>query len=452
MYKENSLQDFQTWLNSGFLKRNSDGWIPPDLEMWYSTIDKNHIKIRQLLKDKTIQKTYNLTSMQKPIDVNSDAVSNIINRLEEIDPKFLKNLALTREDFQYPIVTHGTHNAKRLSKVLSQYFKDILYNNISTLLEVEKLISTLGIIWAKNKTNSCNLEITLSTNARAFALLGHYGPDKDSCFRQGSTSPHDKWIFAQSQDTFVISVSQPNEKKKNKRENVARALGWFDGCFHVRNYYFAPGFQEGDFLSLLEIFFAEILSCKVVMSENCALLNNTEYNNWRFYQNNYGNWSFGQKPRESYLTLNLNGILCFECERCNKKFKNKNYFKEIDDISVCDYCYQTSNLCDISGLRTFKPLEEVVNNNGEIIYVHPSIVNNYVQCECCKKRATSLSQVDNEAICSSCLAIEFSYCDIGNHFVRDTEIIDIGDIGCCKNHKKNLLESEMIEEILAEIE
>lgn len=452
MYQENSLQDFQNWLNSGFLKRNPDGWMPPSLDLWYSTIDKNHVKIREILKNKIVQKSYQLTSIQKPIDINNEIVVKHIDRLEALDPKLLKNLGLTREDFQYPVLATGTHNARKLSKVLSSYFKDLHYSNYNTLAEVDKIISNLGEIWAKHKTNSCNLEITISTNAKAFTLLGHYGPDKDSCFRQGSTSPYDKYIFAQSKDTFVISVSKPNEKKKHKRENVARALGWFDNGFHVRNYYFAPGFQEGDFLSLLEMCFSELLNTKVVMNENCALLSNAEYNGWTFYQNNYGNWSFGIDPEESYLELNLNGILCFECEKCHKKYKNKNYFKEVDETHVCEYCYSHANICEISSKRTFSQLEEIIDDEGNSLFIHPSLIKNYVKCECCNKHTSKLSSVGNEKVCNSCLAVDFSYCDIGEHFVRDSEIIDIGDISCCKNHKKNILASEMIEEMLAEIE
>lgn len=452
MYQEKTVQDFSNWLNSGFLKRNPNGWTPVNLDKWFTCVNKGHTDIRSLLKDNIVQKNYYIASGQKEIDIESNAVQTLINKLLALEPSFLKNLALTKEDFKLPTIANGTHNARKLSKELSRYFRDVFYNKPTVLAEVDKIISTLGELWAKSKTNACDLEITLSTNAKAFALLGHYGPDKDSCFRQGSTSPYDKWIFAQSKNTFVISVSKANEKKKLKRENVARALGWFENnTFHVRNYYFSPGFHEGDFLELLSLFFSELLNTKVIMRENYALLSNTSYNGWTFYQNNYGNWSFGSNPQESYLDLNLNGILCHECEKCHRKFKDDKHFKNIDTLHVCDYCYNVANVCEVSGIRTFEELVPIIDAYGNEISVHSTIAATYKKCTICNNHSSSLFEIENDNICHSCLATDYSYCEIGNHYVKDSQILDIGDITCCKNHKKDI-ESEMIEEILTAIE
>lgn len=435
-----SIQEYNQWLHAGFFQRNG-GWYPHDIAEWFNKVQDSHRDICNFLNADIICRSYNLDSLQKPIDTNVEPAKSIIDRILYIAPTFCQDYKFTRSVFEYPVASIGNHDAVKVSKMLTRYAKDY---GIATeyIKELDKLLSSLGEIWAKSRTNQSSLNVTLSTTPKAFTLLGHYGPDNNSCFRQGSTSPYDKFIFGQSKNTFVVTVSKFDEKKK-KDKNVARAFGWFDNnSFYIRNYYFVEGFQEGDFLAVCEKLFSELLKTPIQTYEGMCAFTNASFNNWHFYQNNYGNWCFATKPTSSSLVLNLDEILLFKCPRCGRHLKNKTYWHDIDGVHMCQSCAEDANYCEISGLFTFHPLVPLVNECGETIEVHESVSASYQKCSRCNKHTMTIENTEIGVVCKECFTNQFSYCDHGQHFALDEETTDVGEFVVCKQHLKDFMNSD----------
>jgi hypothetical protein len=442
--------NFVSWYEK-FIKRNA-GWSPDPLRQWFDVVEDNHQELRQLIGDVKIDRKYLLKSGTKPLDINTPALRNIIDTLNDIAPNFIERIGITEDDFKYPVFAEGNHNGRRLSKLLRDNLVLITRDILGATIVIDKQISLLGEEWAKCKTSECELTVTLSTTQRGFSLLGHYGPDDNSCFRQGSTSRFDKYIFGQSKNTFILSI-KGFDKIKGKERNLARAFGWYaNGAFNVRNYYFVEGFQEGDFIEVITMMFSELLKGKPVLGEGRAIFDNPEYNGWRFYQNNYGNWTFYPEgtlaKNEQYLSLNLENILCFTCPHCKKKYTSRSYWKEVDSLLVCENCNAKAGMCDISRIKTLKQLVPCIATDGSEIRVHPDIAKTMHECAECGKTCQSGHKIGDKYVCSGCEAVNYSECELCQETTSDNEIVDVGDSHICKKCFNKIGDTEELEDLI----
>jgi len=437
--KNDTYEEFISYLNK-FIERNG-GYCPNNIDKWFYQVDKNHKDVREVLGGNSIQKFYKLTAVENPIDVKSGDGGQIINEIEKLFPRIYEYLRKEdRSIFEYSTLAENNHNAIKVSKLIMKFAPRYFAEHFGTVQciantkELEKLLSKLGEVWAKNRTNDCELEVTLSTNHKGFLLLGHYGVDDNSCFRQKSSSPKDKFILAQSPETFVISVSK-EDKRTGKHINVARAFGWYNKTtetFNLRNYYFRNGFQEGDFLELCKKLFSDLLGEKCIQQEDITKITNSEYSAWHFYQNNYGNWSFSKKEVGTQVcSLNYNGILCFRCPRCQSDFKSDSAFQNIDDDSYCPYCAKQANVCELTKTKTFKNLVEILDPSNRFVFVLEIIAKEYSSCDICNIISANLEHIKNSNVCTNCLETNFTTCDICKTNIIDDQIEDFGDNSVC---------------------
>jgi hypothetical protein len=249
-----SFEDFEEWYTKKFIPRNG-GYTPNHRSSWIKRIDTTHEKLRKFLGGFRFERKYELKSQQQT--AKKSDVESIINSILKIVPDYLEYYTYTTDVFLLPTIPQGTHSAIRVGKHVKTHAEQRLRSDperAEKLKNLDKLISKLGEAWAKSRTNDIELEINLTTSPKAFTLLGHYGPDQDSCFRQGSDKTQHKYTLAQSRNTFVIVISKFDEKK-GKIKNLARCYGFTNDAFTIfncSNYYFAPGFQEGDCIEAIK--------------------------------------------------------------------------------------------------------------------------------------------------------------------------------------------------------
>lgn len=414
-----TLKELKNWCENSFIKRNG-GFLPKDLDKWYDSVNKSHEKSREFLKGNLIEEKFNVDGEQKPLDLEKN--KDLIEKIKDLIPEFLRTYGYTDEIFKYPNISSGNHNSIRLTKAISAYARD-LYSSTSVTRSLDKLISNLGEEWAKNKTSKQEIAVTLSTTHKGFMLLGHYGPDYDSCWRQGSDKTRHKYAFAQSKDTFVITMAR-FEPKVNKKINIARCVGFFNQQFNtinLMNYYFLPGFLEGDGLNAIELIAKKIFDKPVNFVEGFVLCDGG------IWHNPYGNWSFSTNKKSmletQVLESNFKDIDQLKCEICGIRVGSPNDISTVDEQRVCYRCYDKAKRCGISNLLTFKPLVSVVNDYGDIILALPEVIQTFESCEKCGMKARSLIGVEESLYCQRCLNIYCSHCD-----------------GCGKNVESNDLE------------
>jgi hypothetical protein len=441
-----SFEDFNKWFSDSFLIRNG-GFSPTHVKHWFNRVTNSHFKLREFLGGTRVTRTYKLEANQNPAGRNE--IEPIADKILSILPDYLVEYGYNRDIFLLPSIPDGTHRATKVSKHVRTYATVRLKfdeNIKDKLAEIDKALSELGAIWARSRVSTSELEIELSTSAKAFCLLGHYGPDQDSCFRQGSNSDKDKYILSQSENTFVISIAKYN-KDSGKKENVARCFGFTDKkfeTFYLSNYYFTNGFPEGDALESFRLLFKDIWKTDVEFHEGKT--NVGEY----IYPNEYGNWAFtkgvGSEATNGLLTSNVSFIKIFICLKCGIDKYDDRDWQEVDDVPICKSCSISANICELSGKLTNKKLVEFVDDTGTCLLVHPDVIHNEVKCTFCRKPCKPEYINDIGNICISCYELNFSSCDCCEKVIFDAELSDVLEYELCnKCLKKDIEEIENLE-------
>lgn len=418
-----NFEDFKTW-HADFLDRHS-GYSPKNINVWWHRVESSHKKLRDFIGGIRVIKEYTLKAHQNP--ASPEDVYPIVDEILKLVPNYLADYGYSKDVFLRPTIEQGSHNVIKVAKHVRIYCDSFHRNNINrhlVLAELDKKLSILGEVWAKCRTSDSKLEITLSTSPRSFALLGHYGPDADSCFRQGSDKTQHKWVVGQTADTFVVTIGQWNDKK-NKYTNVARCFGYTNkdySVFNFANYYYSPGFNEGDAVGIIRQLLTDLWGSDPVFYEEKSVI-------YDIFHNPYGRWTFSQYknpiPTQELHPL-LSNILRFTCPNCGYEDKSDKYWGEVDDDIVCQECTSHAFVCEVTNVLTFKPLIDYVQPDGDSLMVHPNVVKNVKVCNSCNRPFKG----DGD-ICSQCTEIEYSECDICGALVKDDEIIDLGEFAIC---------------------
>lgn len=445
-----SYEEFEKWYLNTFIKRNG-GFTPSDLKEWYSKVESRHNKIRVLIGGRKIQKFYDIeacdySSENKQIDSIGDQICEIL-------PAFLIDNAFDKNIFYKQTIQDSSHSSRKLSKIIAQYSHSYLRNNFSSersvidkQKKVESLVSQLGKIWQKSRTSNIKLEITLSTTATGFILLGHCGADRDSCFRQSSTKEKHKYCIAQSNETFVITVGKPLENGKIK--NVARYIGFLSNnerYFNLLNLYFDKSVEESDVVQAIKILYKEVF--KLDKDKSVNIIENR--NMWKqpdIHKNPYGNISLVPQEElnipEQICDVDQTDIMLFLCPRCRERFKANVDFSEIDNLKVCRYCTDDAKTCNISLKKTFKEMKPFINmtniidgsefdsKGGETLALEEEIKKHCKECEECQ--TPFLSQDKQICICNSCQDTEYTECDNCTIPTKDNELIELLGRNICK--------------------
>jgi hypothetical protein len=423
-----NFEEFNNWFNS-FLERNG-GYTPFHKQHWFNKVEKHHQNIRKYLNGIKVQKIYNIEETQ--YQASKEEVYSIIDKIKTYIPYFMGDCGLVPEDLLLPTKEDGTHNVRKVAKLIRTYAEKHIRTS-EIMLEIDKFLAALGNAWAKTRTEKSELEITLSTSAKSFCLLGHYGPDPDSCFRQGSDKTPHKFVLGQNPNTFVITISKFNEKK-GKNINVARCFGFASEdfrIFNLSNYYFVPGFQEGNAIEVIKKLLGEIWNDSVSFYEDRVTINSR-----LIYQNPYGRWSFckGKKEFVDKQVLEPDGsnILTFYCPRCERNNTSDVTWKEVDDNLICQQCVKEANTCEISNKLTFKELVMCLDANDQIKFAKQDIAEKMCRCSECNARCTNIYREDGKEICYDCKESQYSQCDICGKDIQDEKLESIGEYDLCE--------------------
>lgn len=420
-----SYESFNSWITEDFNKRHK-GFVPKNIKKWYDNIESSHGEIRKLLGGTKYENTIKLKSQQNP--ANRNEAMPIIASLVGLIPGYLRDYQLTSESLLLPTIPRGSHNAQKISKHIKTYAQERYDLGSDASKEIDRLLSELGTLWSKARTNESELTVTISTTPKGFALLGHYGPDSDSCFRQGSDKTDHKYIFGQSKNTFVITISKFYEEKK-KHVNVARCMGFANDdmtVFSLANYYFLPKFQEGDAIEAIKQTFEKLVGKPLNFVENVVSYSVV-------YHNPYGNWALSTNENidRQVLKANVLGIKLFICEHCFSEEKSSNGWVFIDGKECCNSCISMANTCALSKEFTFRDLVELIDKDGDTILVHPDL-SVYPKCSICNHNAMSTTKTKNNlSVCERCLDPNFHFCDKCEQYVANDDICQFSEEDIC---------------------
>lgn len=453
--------DFLEWFDRGeksFILRNG-GMHPMLNRTWAKLVDQNHQNLRNFLGGTLIERKVEIQA-----DVGSVSLDEIIDQvtiIKNILPEYLHHNGFAEQVFTESTIRDGTHNAIKVGKHISNYAHVWLRNNFTSSAEIDsknkaigQAMSKIGAVFAKKKTCSQTLYVTLSTTAKSFALLGHYGPDEDSCFRQGSDKTNHKYTLGANKDTFVLTIAHLD--KKGSIRNVGRLIGFASAdfkVFNVFNLYSKKELSEANAIKTLEVFFSELLQSEVLMAENASAIKKYDKEGDIIFHNKYGRWSFlpmNFKPTSEHFFLNATELFkrdaCI-CSLCSDEISTEQAL-EIDDIIACRECADRLERCVITRIPHIERcMGSIELNNGKVISVYKKIAELYKRCPECRTGHNK----DTEC-CTSCIETNCTECDFCHSVVKDEEITDVGDFCACSKCVGNIDAIGQIAEIQIELE
>jgi hypothetical protein len=389
-------ESFLEWFENKFFKRNG-GFRPKDIGKWFDQVEKTHQKLRGFLGTERVSNIYKLKSQQNPVP--AEEAQPVIDGIKKLVPQYLEAHGFIDDIFLFPTRQQGIKNSIKVSKHLIQYSQAALGAGGEKIKKLQGYVSELGNLWSKYRTTDLELEITMSTTPRAFTLLGHYGPDAESCFRNGSDKTADKFCLGQTPDTFVISISKKQDGKlkdgKPVYKNLARCFGFANKdytTFGTSNYYINPGFSEGDTVGVIRALFEDLWKDKSEFHDDMVYIYGSEQagNPASIYQNKYGKWAFskgaGSVLKEAQtLRVDTNHIKTFNCPRCQMPMRQDRDIYNIDGQEMCNRCAGAANRCTRTGELTFQQLITVCSDRIQYEYLHPKLIGAIKLCDKCGK-------------------------------------------------------------------
>jgi hypothetical protein len=447
-----TYDEFVDWFHNNFLKRNG-GFAPNNLRSWYDLVIKEHSSLTKMFGSFRFQREYTLKQHQNIVSLSEAKVT--INRIKELFPQYLPHYGYTDEIFLQPIIQSSHHTVIKTGKHILSFARNFRsdYGYDARFAELEKCVSQLGELWARYRTSDVKLEATISCSPKSFVLLGHYGPDHDSCFRQGSSSQRDKYSLAQSTNTFIVTISRKH-KNKDKNINIGRFIGFYsamDNTFNFINYYYSE-LKDGDAVEVLRLLSQELLKTEPKVLEDIIVIDRGVH----FNRNGINlSFSYSSNIGPQVLRPNCHGISVFLCPRCHQKFDDDRRWTNVDNLFVCLECSYKAHICQISQIKTFQNLVEY-HKNANILMIHPDEAKKLQQCQNCEVYFDRLDDINNTKLCEACVQEKFIFCDTCNKPIEDNMIIDIGDMSICQScmadqEKFNLALSE-IDDMQGELE
>jgi hypothetical protein len=252
------------WLQH-FTDKHNEGYFPPRIRSWMNEVDSSHSQIRNILGGDKIVLTFELKNIQDKAEDCNQLLKEILLKI----PYYLVTYGFSIDDLKYPIIK--PYNAKNPVRTIKHILTYAEKNNSPNLEIIKKLTNKLGEEYAKAKTENKKVAIVLSTTPQAFALLGHYGVDKDSCFGQRGVNSKHKFVLATVKNTFVITIRDIDETGKYPEDEFAeqdkcpilgRMWGFLDAkdrVLNICNYYGAKGFLSGNAIRILKKTAAKVL-------------------------------------------------------------------------------------------------------------------------------------------------------------------------------------------------
>lgn len=386
------FKDFQKWQES--FTNNWGGYIAD--KDWLDRVDAAHIKLRGGEEFQSYHQ-FKLKKQQRP--ARGQKISDIYESLIDLVPTLGKLGDLTEEKLRYPSISTANHRVFKTSKCITEaaasYYDEYTIDGKKKLDKINKLVSQLGEEWSKCRTSEITYDVIFDTSAKGFVKLGHYGPDKSSCFKQGSASEKNKYHLAQTPHTFVVTIY-------TDEICVARCWGFVNEDYNILNYcnlYLEKGTVDGNIFEVLRHLSAEKMSN--IEAEQLHFVEG-QIDVTEVFQNKFGNFSFSASkdiPKQ-ILTVNRKYIRSeVHCDKCDRGYTNKDNFVRIDGQTVCPYCsVHSTNICDYNGCKTFKNVESVIDGYGKQQNITSEILRDigFIKiCKICSKKYKGGDNLNN---------------------------------------------------------
>ncbi len=243
------MEDFKKWLVDFsqevakiYQPRLIDGYgvrhdyIPQDVDDWINRIDISHGKIREILGGKSKTLSIETDSSTKGLDIN--VVRPIMSKIVNVMPDYYVQYKFSDQDFCHEKLTKFK-NMYATTHIMGYVKRKKISPELAKI--VNDQVAILGEYHKKNKSEPNLCYITISTDPKAFALVGYYGCDSGSCFRQGDFNSDKKYAFATCPNSFVGLIHDNKTVKidKNNKEIHSRFLGILedDRVLHITNVY-----------------------------------------------------------------------------------------------------------------------------------------------------------------------------------------------------------------------
>lgn len=255
-----NYEEFDPWFRT-FIRMGTkyDSYQPSKLSTWFDSVQDAHLEIRKRLDGFQINSHFDLKDIQRSAEMSS--AGPIISHICTILPAYKSTYYLKTQDLLSP--TMRDYKGIKTSKHISEYAK-VANLSDDQKKELDRLLSALGNEWAKARVKEQKVFTTLSTEAKAFALLGHYGADWNSCFKQGGAKNSNKFHLGECENTFVFLVHDTNCKGvDSSSKNWARAWGFFDPKQNVVNFtnlYLTKHLSQGNALEIMKLQAAQLLN------------------------------------------------------------------------------------------------------------------------------------------------------------------------------------------------
>lgn len=434
---DEELKDFYEWYidsPKAFLVKHKSNFPFNSFSNWIRRIDLAHEDVRDFLGDKIVSVKSEIKEGQDPVDWSQfpDVKKEIETNLSD----FLERHGLdVNEGFKYPTYALAQHKVTKLSKSITRH-----YQGTEQELTVQKLISKIGDIWSKHRSKKQDAYVTVSTTPKGFVLLGHYLPDKDSCFREGSDKTEHKYILSQTKDTVVVTISQLDEEK-NKQRNIARLFGFIDTetkSFFMTNCYCKKGTQEGDIISILQNSFEKISGCKLKYQEGSI---HFDRDRDVIYQNKFGRWDFVSDKHIEYNkpTTNMREIYgSTHCPVLGHSEKDDSNWNFIDDKWCSSKAQESCYQCFISGKFTTKNLPKVKDDNGLDVRVLHKYYGDIPICDMSKEKCISVKTAPDGLKIASYIYDElYEECEATGKICRSEDMIELLGYSVSKQSVEN---------------
>lgn len=392
-----SSTDFQKWYDNfvqlyGGLKVDSS---------WFESVQANHQDIRNFIgglevsDNITIKGGYNIN--QSKVYVMDDWIrsmsSCIVNFYAYIPDK---------KKLYHPLITVDGKQISTAKYIMSLVQQHPAYLKTNAVADAQYYIDGLSAEWNRNTIEASTFDITLSTLAKDFAKLGHYGPDYGSCFSQAHDNEHHKYNLGSCDDTFVLTIGKANTV-------YGRAWGFatnnFD-TFNVCNLYCnQKQAKTPTFTKCLESFFANLIN-----KPTLTYFNRVDFSNPNNVYLNNQTYTFTSLSSSPVTTLDTesdwsstHSEQMYECPHCDERWYDDEDFTEIDGEMCCPDCFDDACYCDLCGGYTFSAVYEF-RNQGRLRFGCKGCLeeDGYKKCKDCGIFFKELT----DGLCKECQPVD----------------------------------------------
>lgn len=315
-----------------------------DFSRWVSKSEGSHKNLLKKFGSSYLQRDFIIDG--SPVVSNHD-ILDIAESIKSIIPQYFKNYGLSPIDIVSPTIRRGDHNIIKTSKHLCSFVRsEEAYGHLSKsqVFAINKYIADLGKHWKSNKLQHGSYTVTMCFDPKSFLLLGHYGPDSSSCFRQMSSSELHKFCIGQTENTFVILIRNNNTDTFPPNKNHARIWGHLntnDDIWNFCNLYLCENIQEDTVKYLLLQFVQSIdQEFKILLSNKFSL------DTTKITKNQFGTYSISKFApiKNQILEMDLSDIMPYVCKLCHSNLGFKKDVVSDENPTICKKCFNKQYL------------------------------------------------------------------------------------------------------------